>query len=204
MTPLTPQTSIDYIKQTTVFQDVLQGATDLQSTALTEGNINLLFRINSRADPLGKSLLIKQALDHSWRYPEFKLPIERIDLERRMIEIEARVCPQQALKVYHYDAANHLMVIEDCNRHLVMREGMMQQSRYPLVAQHVGIFAARTLFYTSDFYLTSAQKKALVPQFLNPVLCKLQEDLGLYTAVRPSSQQSLDARIGAAGRSDLC
>ncbi len=176
-TPLTPQAAIDYIQQTDVFQDVLQAATDLQSTAITEGNINLLFRINSAGDPLGKSVLIKQALDHSWRYPEFKLPIERIDLERRMIEIESRYCPAQALKVYHYDAANHLMVIEDCNRHLVMREGMMQQNRYPLVARHVGIFAARTLFYTSDFYLTSAQKKALVPQFLNPVLCKLQEDL---------------------------
>lgn len=176
-TPLTSQTAINYIQQTPVYQNVLGGATDLQSKAITEGNINLLFRVNSAADPLGKSVLVKQALDHSWRYPDFKLPESRQAIEYGVLELEARYCPEQAVKIYHYDQVNHVLVLEDLNQHLVMREGMMQQQRYPLVASHVGNFAARTLFYTSDFYLSSAEKKAMVPQFLNPVLCKLQEDL---------------------------
>lgn len=175
--PLTAQSAIDYIKQTPVHASVLQGANDLQSTPLTEGNINLLFRVNSKADPIGKSLLVKQALDHSWRYPEFKLPESRQQIEFGVLEIEARYCPEQAVKVYYYDEASHVLVMEDLNQHLVMREGLMQQIRYPLVAKHVGTFAARTLFYTSDFYLPSAEKKAMVPKFLNPALCKLQEDL---------------------------
>jgi 5-methylthioribose kinase len=58
-----------------------------------------------------------------------------------------------------------------------MREGLMQQKKYPLVAKHMGYFLARTLFYTSDLYLTSSEKKAMVPKFINPVLCKVQEDL---------------------------
>ncbi|MFN8445203.1 MAG: S-methyl-5-thioribose kinase [Caldilineaceae bacterium] len=176
-TPLTSQTAIETIQQTPVYQSVLGGATDLQSKAITEGNINLLFRVNSAADPIGKSVLVKQALDHSWRYPDFKLPESRQAIEYGVLALEARYCPEQAVKVYHYDQVNHILVLEDLNQHLVMREGMMQQQRYPLVAKHVGNFAARTLFYTSDFYLSSAEKKAMVPQFLNPVLCKLQEDL---------------------------
>jgi 5-methylthioribose kinase len=46
-----------------------------------------------------------------------------------------------------------------------------------LVAQHIGAFAARTLFYTSDLFLPSAEKKAMQPRFMNPVMRKLQEDL---------------------------
>jgi 5-methylthioribose kinase len=58
-----------------------------------------------------------------------------------------------------------------------MREGLMQQIEYPYVDRHMGVFMARTLFYTSDLYLSSTEKKALVPRFINPVLCKVQEDL---------------------------
>lgn len=176
-TPLTSQTAINYVQQIPVLQSVLGGATDLESKAITEGNINLLFRVYSAADPIGKSVLVKQALDHSWRYPDFRLPESRQAIEYGVLALEARYCPEQAVKIYHYDQVNHVLVIEDLNQHLVMREGLMQQQRYPLVAKHVGSFAARTLFYTSDFYLASAEKKAMVPQFLNPVLCKLQEDL---------------------------
>jgi 5-methylthioribose kinase len=174
---LTPQTALDYIRSSELFHTRLGGANDLQCTPITEGNINLLFRINSAAEPLAKSLLIKQAMDHAWRYPDFKMPLERTRLEYGMLSIEAQYCPEQAVKVYLYDDDNHLMVIEDLNRHLVMREGLMQQRRYPLVAKHIGLFAARTLFYTSDLYLPSAQKKAMLPRYINPVLCKLQEDL---------------------------
>ena len=38
-TPLTSQTAIETIQQTPVYQSVLGGATDLQSKAITEGNI---------------------------------------------------------------------------------------------------------------------------------------------------------------------
>jgi 5-methylthioribose kinase len=145
----------------------------LTGTAITEGNINLIFRVSNGA----RSVLVKQALPYSWRYPEFKLPVERADLEYEMLQLEARYCPQQTLKVYFFDQPNHIQVIEDLNQHLVMREGMMRRIKYPLVAQHIGAFAARTLFYTSDLFLPSAEKKAMQPRFMNPVMRKLQEDL---------------------------
>jgi 5-methylthioribose kinase len=67
--------------------------------------------------------------------------------------------------------------MEDLNRHIVMRYGLMAQARYPHFAAHIGTFLARTLFYTSDFYLSSAEKKAEVVKYINPVLCKVSEDL---------------------------
>ncbi len=35
---------------------------------------------------------------------------------------------------------------------------------------------ARTLFFTSDLYLTGVEKKELQALFINPHLCKIQED----------------------------
>jgi len=148
----------------------------LAAEPITEGNVNLLFRVHDQADPQ-RSLLIKQALPYAWRYPDFKMPVDRARIEVGILRIEGRYCPDQVPQVYHYDDENHIMVIEDLNRHLVMREALMQQRRYSQVARHMGIFMARTLFYTSDLHLASEEKKALVPQFINPVLCKVQEDL---------------------------
>jgi 5-methylthioribose kinase len=102
--------------------------------------------------------------------------VARHGIVHGILVVESRFCPAQVPHVYLYDSEKHVLVIEDLNRHLVMREGLMQQKRYPLVAQHLGLFMARTLFYTSDLYLSSADKKTMVPQFINPVLCKVQED----------------------------
>ncbi len=173
--PLTPQTAIAYIQRLPLAQEVF-GDARLAAEPITEGNVNLLFRVYDQADRQ-RSILIKQALPYAWRYPDFKMPVDRARIEVGILRIEGRYCPDQVPQVYHYDDENHIMVIEDLNQHLVMREALMQQRRYPRVAQHMGVFMARTLFYTSDLHLASGEKKALVPQFINPVLCKVQEDL---------------------------
>ena len=173
MQALTEQTAVDYVRGLELAPAFFGDLSSLTGAAITEGNINLIFRISNKTN----SLLVKQALPYSWRYPEFKLPVERADLEYEMLQLEGRYCPAQALKVYLYDAERKIQVIEDLNKHLVMREGMMRRIKYPLVAQHIGSFAARTLFYTSDLFLPSAQKKAMQPRFMNPVMRKLQEDL---------------------------
>ena len=173
--PLTPKTAVTYVRSLPLARDFF-GDAPLAAEPITEGNVNLIFRVYDQTQPT-RSLLLKQALPYAWRYPDFKMPVDRARIEVGILRIEGRYCPDQVPQVYHYDETNHIMVIEDLNRHLVMREALMRQRRYPHVAQHMGIFMARTLFYTSDLYLSSGEKKALVPQFINPVLCKVQEDL---------------------------
>ncbi len=174
--PLSEQSAIDYVRGVESLAAIV-GDGPLQSAAITEGNINLLFRVSSVAAPIERSVLVKQALSHSWRYPDFQLPVERQQIEYELLSLEARYCPEQTPTIHFYDPENHILVVEDLNRHMMMREGLMRQERYPLVAQHIGTFMARTLFYTSDLYLSSADKKALLPRYINPVMRKLQEDL---------------------------
>jgi len=166
-TPLTDQTVIDFVRQTDLMTTVFAGEDSLGSAPITEGNVNLLFRVFSQRDPIHKSVLLKQALPYAWRYPDFKMPVDRQRIEWGILEIEARYCPEQVPLLYLYDEERHVIVMEDLNRHLVMREGLMQRKRYPKVAEHIGLFMARTLFYTSDLYLSSADKKALAPQFID-------------------------------------
>jgi 5-methylthioribose kinase len=173
---LTEQTAVEYILNSPLRESFFGGDTTLTSAAITEGNVNLLFRVASANEP-SKAVLIKQALPYAWRYPDFKMPVDRQKIEYGILEIEGRYCPAQVPKIYHYDEGNHVLVIEYFSNHLVMREGLMQRNRYPRVAEDLGLFMARTLFYTSDLHLSSAEKKAMVPQYINPVLCKVQEDL---------------------------
>lgn len=173
--PLTKQTVVDYVRETPILSRVLEDF-NLASAQITEGNVNLLFRVYSKGDP-HKSVIVKQALPYAWRYPDFKMPTDRSRIEYETLSIEGKYCPDHVPKVYLYDEERHILIIEDLNRHLVMREGLMQQKRYPLVAKHMGFFMAQTLFHTSDLYLSSGEKKAMVPKFINPVLCKVQEDL---------------------------
>jgi 5-methylthioribose kinase len=175
--PFDEQSVIEYIRSTDLMSIIFDNEDALCSVPITEGNVNLLFRVFSESDPIEKSVLVKQALPYAWRYPDFKMPLDRQRIEYGILEIEARYCPDQVPILYLYDPERHVIVMEDLNRHLVMREGLMQQKRYPRVAEHIGLFMARTLFYTSDLYLSSADKKAMVPRFINPVLCKVQEDL---------------------------
>ncbi len=175
-TPLSEQSVIEYLLQTEVARTVFEADEELTSAQVVEGNVNLIFRVSSRTDPR-KSVLVKQALPYAWRYPDFKMPTDRSRIEYEVLQIETRYCPQFVPKVHLYDAERCILVLEDLNRHRIMREGLMQGIRYPLVAEAVGVFAARTLFYTSDLYLSSGDKKAMLVRFLNPVLCKVQEDL---------------------------
>ncbi len=68
-------------------------------------------------------------------------------------------------------------VLEDLKHHEVMRRGLQRQVRYLHFADHISRFLAHTLFYSSDFFLGSSEKKARLATSTNPVLCKVTEDL---------------------------
>lgn len=173
---LNTQTVVDYLKTTPVYRQVFGEVSEFHAQQISEGNVNLIFRVAASHNPQ-QSVIVKQALPFAWRYPDFKMPLERSRIEHDFLLNQARYCPDQTPGIYYYDKERHIIIIEDLNRHLVMREGLMQQIEYPHVDRHMGLYMARTLFHTSDLYLSSEEKKALVPRFINPVLCKVQEDL---------------------------
>jgi 5-methylthioribose kinase len=73
--------------------------------------------------------------------------------------------------------------------HIILRKGLIAGTVYPLLAEHVSTFLARTLFSTSLLALDTAQHKAAVAKFVvNVELCRLTEQVrwisdfgGFYT-----------------------
>lgn len=193
---LDPQSALAYVRQSPIKAAIFGDHDDLQSVDLAEGNVNLIFRVYRAAAP-GTSVLVKQALPHSRRYPDFKMPLERSRLEYDVLQLEGKYCPGRVPQVYHYDEAMFVSLMEDLNQHLIMRDGLARQIVYPRVAEHIGLFMARTLFYTSDLYLPSAEKKALVSRYENSVMRKTQEDLVFTQPFLPNSNNRWTPQLEA-------
>src|SRR5262249_5497127 len=129
------------------------------------------------ADPK-RTIVLKQALPYlrlvgdSW-----PLPTDRARIEAQALSIEYRLVPQHTPRVYFYDPEMYLTAMQNLNNHIIMRQGLIQWIKYPLFAEHIGLFMARTLGHTSDLVLDYKTKKEEVARFINPELCKITEDL---------------------------
>ena len=67
--PLDRQSAMEYVRKSQLMAEIFGDKDELEAVDLAEGNINLIFRVQSASAPDGRSVLIKQALPHSRRYP---------------------------------------------------------------------------------------------------------------------------------------
>jgi 5-methylthioribose kinase len=164
----------DYLKSSGLAAKYLAKDDVWQCSDLADGNLNLVFRVCNKA---GQSVIVKQSLPWARKYPDFALPLSRAKLEQDLLQSYLDYCPDYVPKVYHYDDDMYVCVMEDLKEHCILRTALLQGHQFAHLASHLGEFLARSLFFSSDFALDSASKKARVTQFTNPVLVKAQEDV---------------------------
>jgi 5-methylthioribose kinase len=175
--PLNPNTMIDYVRSRPELRDLFGDTDDLEAVEVGDGNLNLVFKVWARADRK-RTVVIKQALPYlrlvgdSW-----PLPVDRARIEAEALKVHAALVPQHTPRVYFYDPEMYLTAMQNLDQHIIMREGLIRGIKYPLFAQHIGLFLARTLGNTSDLVLDYRTKKEQVAKFINPELCKITEDL---------------------------
>jgi 5-methylthioribose kinase len=152
------------------------GAPDAwQVDEIGDGNVNMIFRLSG---PRGQ-VLVKQAVPYLRCVGEsWPLSLRRNYFERKALEAHAAVAPQYLPKVFAFDDASAAIVMEFLSEHIILRKGVMRGIRYPKFAEHITDYMARTLFFTSDLFLSAAAKKAQMQLFCENVdLCKITEDL---------------------------
>ena len=133
----------------------------LKSREIGDGNLNHVFHISDPAS--GRGLILKQALPYVKVVGEsVPLTLDRVRIESEALRIQGELCPDLTPKVYAYEPDLALMVMEDLSDHIIMRRGLMERGRYPLFAEHIGSFLARTLFFTSDLAMDQQEKKQRV------------------------------------------
>ncbi|XJZ28731.1 S-methyl-5-thioribose kinase [Bacillota bacterium Lsc_1132] len=170
--PLTEATATALAKNLEFFPE----SADLSCKEIGDGNLNLVFHIIDQNSKNG--IIIKQALPYAKVVGEsWPLTIQRAKIESDALKKFAEYVPHLVPKIYYTDETLAITVMEDLSSLTIARKGLIDGESYPLLSEHIGIFLANTLFYTSDFYLTGEEKKNLVKQFHNPELCKITEDL---------------------------
>lgn len=170
--PLNEQTVLQLSKKLELFSD----HSNIQVNEIGDGNLNLVFRLVDSST--GKSIIIKQALPYAKVVGEsWPLTLDRARIEGESLKKTAEFAPEFVPRVLYTDHELALTVMEDLSSHTILRQGLIEGKQYPLLAQHIGTYLAKNLFYTSDFYLHPFQKKKLVQKFTNPELCKITEDL---------------------------
>ncbi|MCB0099375.1 MAG: S-methyl-5-thioribose kinase [Caldilineaceae bacterium] len=173
---LNEQTILDYIKTRPSLSDQLANLGELTAKEVGDGNLNTVYILESKAQP-GQGIVIKQALPYLRVLGEdWKLTRERIRYETESLRLYNQYAPGLAPAIYDYDDEMSLVAMEYLSQHLIMRKALVARQQLPHFADHISTFMANTLFFTSDFYLTGLEKKELQARFINPHLCKIQED----------------------------
>ena len=171
-------------------------ATQLAAREVGDGNLNLVFIVVTSFAPI-TSLVLKQALPYVRMVGEsWPLSVDRNRYEHRALAEYSRIVPDLIPRVYHVDDAQALFIMEDLSRLVVARRGMIARRPYPRLARDIARFAAETVVRTSDFYLPSADKKALVARFvMNTDLCKITEDLVLNQPFVDAPENSFEDEL---------
>ncbi|MGM0844883.1 MAG: S-methyl-5-thioribose kinase [Bacillota bacterium] len=170
--PLTENSALLLAKRLKFFSD----SEELVSTEIGDGNLNYVFRIASKTQ--SKSIIIKQALPYAKVVGEsMPLTLKRAQIESNALKKYSEFTPESVPKVFYTDSDLAVTIMEDLSDYKILRKGLNEGAAYPHLAEHVGAYLAKTLFFTSDFGLNGREKKELVGQFINPELCKITEDL---------------------------
>lgn len=147
---------------------------DWQATEIGDGYLNFVFLVEG---PKGK-VCVKQAVPYVRLIgEEWPMTLERMGFQYQCHLEHSRYCQQYLPKLYHYDSQLYLMVMEYLHPHITMRHGMIQGINYPNFAEQISDYLSRSLFFTSNFWLSSAQKRQNMAFFdKNSELCKIIED----------------------------
>jgi 5-methylthioribose kinase len=166
----------------------------LESREIGDGNLNLVFRIVEQGGS-GKSVIIKQSLPYARIDRSIVAPLERARIESEMLILHHKNAPGLSPKIYSYDRDMYAIIMEDLSDHIVLRRGLIKGIVYPKLAEHLGEFLARSLFFTSDMGMNPLEKKVLQKDFINPELCKITEDLVFSNPYFNADNNKIDPEI---------
>lgn len=188
---------LDYVRSRPDLKAIFSDLTALSAQEVGDGNLNLVFIVRNARNPT-EALVIKQALPYlrvagdSW-----PLTRERMRFETQALRLYNELTPGLAPDVYDFDEDMSLVAMEYLGSHEVMRRPLVARKRFPQFVDHISTFLANILFKTSDLYRTGLDKKTLQANYINPHLCKIQEDFVFTNPYMESPENNWNPAIDA-------
>ncbi|MDG2168338.1 MAG: S-methyl-5-thioribose kinase [Opitutales bacterium] len=166
----------EYLRSLESMQSVFSNFDSLEIEEVGDGNLNYVFLITNREKP-DETVALKQAVPYLRVVGEsYPLSRERMRFEIQALVKQKELCPQLVPVIYHSSVEMSVVIMQNLKEHQILRGQIIEGRTFPLLADHMSTFLAQTLFHTSDWYLSSADKKEAVATFINKDLCKLTED----------------------------
>lgn len=162
---------LDYAKENT---ELYIDCANLNITEIGNGNMNYVFRIEDLKT--NKSIVIKQAGEHTRISEDISVDIDRSRIEAEMLISQAKLAPGYVPKVYKYDNIMHCIVMEDLIGYTIMRDALLNYEKFPKFADDISTFLVQTLLPTTDIVLNHIEKKEMIKKFSNPQLCDITEN----------------------------
>nr|KJB46675.1 hypothetical protein B456_008G0224001 [Gossypium raimondii] len=175
--PLDEKSLIEYIKATpSLSSKIVDNYDGLKIKEVGDGNLNFVYIIVA---PSG-SFVIKQALPYIRCIGEsWPMTKERAYFEVLALKQHGALCPEHVPEVYHFDRTMSLIGMRYLEPpHIILRKGLIAGIEYPLLAEHMSEYMAKTLFCTSLLYRSTTEHKRAVAEFCGNVeLCRLTEQV---------------------------
>ena len=167
----------DYIDETLEIRSLLletnESTKQLDIKEIGDGNLNFVYLVKSNKT----SLILKQAVPYLRCVGEdYPLSTIRMTFEIEALKTQKRICPSLVPEIFYSSHEMSVLVMQNLNKHKILRAEMINRVEFPFLSEHISTFLADTLFYTSDFYLSSSQKKENVKKFTNIELCEITEN----------------------------
>ena len=136
-----------------------------------DGFINFVFRASD-----GKhNLIIKQCRPNGRVIEGVQLPVDRCELEYDTMMIRKAIVPEYVPELYHIDHVNKVFITEDVSYLRIMRFQMNKSVQFERFAQQIATYMARTAFYTSEYYLATADFRNLSIRFMNDEMRQIMD-----------------------------
>ncbi|TQE09435.1 hypothetical protein C1H46_004928 [Malus baccata] len=175
--PLDEKVLIEYIKATPSLASKLGNKFDnLTIKEVGDGNLNFVFIVVGSSG----SFVIKQALPYIRLIGEsWPMTKERAYFEALALKEHGSLSPDHVPEVYHFDRTMSLIGMHYLEPpHIILRKGLIAGVEYPLLADHMSDYIAKTLFFTSLLYHNTTDHKKAVAEFCGNVeLCRLTEQV---------------------------
>lgn len=185
MIALTKENLTDYLK---AHADFLNYDKPLSISAVGEGSaeedgdgfINYVFRVSDGIH----NVIVKQSRSASRMVAEFSnLPTDRCELEYDTMMIRKAIVPEYVPELYCIDHENKVFITEDVSYLRIMRFQLMKSTQFENFARHISKYMAKTAFYTSEYYLETADFRNLSVRFMNDAMRQIM-DTGIFLVKR--------------------
>jgi 5-methylthioribose kinase len=192
---LDTSTVLDYVRSQPQLRSFFSDFGTLSAQEVGDGNLNMVFIVSNQRVHT-ESMVIKQALPYLRVLGEsYPLTRERMRFEAQALLLYNELTPGLAPQVYTYDEEMSLVAMEHLKNHEVMRKPLVARKKFPHFADHISTFLANVLFKTSDLYRTGHEKKSLQASYINPSLCKIQEDFVFTNPYMESPENNWNPQI---------